>query len=244
MVRHGGIDLARQFDEARMEVELLRLPREIKGIDWNAVPAEPGSRIERVKAKGFGLGRFDHFPDIYAHAQAELFQLVHQRDVDAAVDVLQKFGHLCRSRRRDRNGAVEDEAIEVPTEVACARIEAADNLGYVAPCYGIVAGILALRREGNIEQVVALHARPRGVQTTLVQTLENRHQNFFGRAGIGRALQDDQLTRTQMRCDRFCRVADVAEIRLVMFVQRRGNADDDSVYAGDVAVIRRGRETM
>src|SRR5271165_2831257 len=176
MVRHGGIDLARQFDEARMEVELLRLPREIKGIDWNAVPAEPGSRIERVKAKGFGLGRFDHFPDIDAHAQAELFQLVHQRDVDAAIDVLQKFGHLRRSRSRDGNGTVEDGAIELAAEFAGTWIESADDLGYVAPRHSIVAGIFALRREDNIKQVVALHARPRRLQASLVHALKNGNQ--------------------------------------------------------------------
>ena len=36
---HGGVDLARQLDKARVHAELSRHPREIEGVDRNAVPA-------------------------------------------------------------------------------------------------------------------------------------------------------------------------------------------------------------
>ena len=39
IIRHGGVDLAGQFDEARVVLELSRLPRQVERIDRNAVPA-------------------------------------------------------------------------------------------------------------------------------------------------------------------------------------------------------------
>ena len=99
VVGHGHVDLARQFDETRVEVELLCLPREIKGIDGNAVSAQTRPGIERMKAERLGRGRVDDLPDVEIHAQAQHFELVDQRNVDAAVDVLEQFGHF-RSRWR------------------------------------------------------------------------------------------------------------------------------------------------
>src|ERR1019366_9528904 len=70
-----------------------------------------------------------------------------------------------------------------------------------------------------------------------IGTIENRHQNFLGGAGIGGALENDQLASAQMRGNRFGGGRDVAEIGLVVLVQRSGNADDDGVHVGDVGVI-------
>jgi hypothetical protein len=41
-------------------------------------------------------------------SQAEQLQFVDQRDVDAAVDILQQLGHLGHSRRGDGNRAMEN----------------------------------------------------------------------------------------------------------------------------------------
>src|SRR5260370_41676355 len=93
-VRHRSIDLTRYFNKPGMKVELFGLPGKIKWINRNAVPAQPRSRIERVKAERFGGSRPNHFPDVDSHAQCQQFQLVYQSDIHASVDILQEFGHL------------------------------------------------------------------------------------------------------------------------------------------------------
>jgi type VI protein secretion system component Hcp len=55
--------------------------------------AQAQARIERVKAERFGGGGRNDLPDndltdIDARAQAQELQFVHQRDVDAAVNIL------------------------------------------------------------------------------------------------------------------------------------------------------------
>ena len=94
----AGIHLAGQLDEARRHAVLARLPGEIERIDRNAVPAEPGPRIERHEAERLGLGCVDHLPDIDAHRGVKIdLELVDERDIDGAEDVL---GQLHRLRRR------------------------------------------------------------------------------------------------------------------------------------------------
>ena len=101
-VGHVGVDFAGQLDEAGAEVELLGLPGEIEGVDGDAVAAEAGAGIEGLEAEGLGFGRVDDFVDVDAHAHAELLELVDQRDVDAAVDVLKQLGHLGDRGAADR----------------------------------------------------------------------------------------------------------------------------------------------
>ena len=43
-MRHLAVDVARQLDEARFDARLLGLPRKIKRIDRNAVPAQSRAR--------------------------------------------------------------------------------------------------------------------------------------------------------------------------------------------------------
>src|SRR4051812_42606703 len=88
-VRHLAVDIPRQFDKTRFDTRLFRLPGEIKGIDWNAIPAESGSGIKRHEAKRFGRGSIDHLPYVDAHAVAHQRQFVHQTDIDHAERVLE-----------------------------------------------------------------------------------------------------------------------------------------------------------
>src|SRR5208337_750698 len=78
----------------------------------------------------------------------------------------------------------------------------------------------------------------------LVAALEDGDEHFFGSTGIGRALENDQLSGAQMGRNGLGCVSDVAEIRLVILTERSGDADDDRVHAGDLRVIRSGGETM
>ena len=130
-VGHGGVDFAGQLDEAGAEVELLGLPGEIKGIDGDAVAAQPGAGIEGLEAEGLGFGRVDDLVDVDAHPHAELLQLVDQRDIDAAVDVFQQLGHLRHRGAADRHHAAEDGAVHGRGQLGGRRAAAAHDLGNV-----------------------------------------------------------------------------------------------------------------
>src|SRR5207245_4114989 len=112
MVRHVGVDLARQFDETRTEVTLFGFPGKIERIYWDAVSAKSRSRIKRMEAERLGGGSLNHFPYVYAHPQAQQLEFIDQRNVHAAVDVFEKLGHLRRRRRRNRHDAVENCTVE------------------------------------------------------------------------------------------------------------------------------------
>ena len=67
MLRHLGVDLARQFNETCMLTILARFPCQIKRVDWDAMTAQTRSRIKRHEPKRFGFGGIDHFPYVDAH---------------------------------------------------------------------------------------------------------------------------------------------------------------------------------
>src|SRR5271165_2974717 len=98
VVGHVVVNLSGQLDEAGLEIKLFRFPREIERVDGNAVPAQARAGIKGMEAERLGGGGFNDLPDIDAHAQTQQLEFVDQRDVDAAVNVLQQFGHF-RGRR-------------------------------------------------------------------------------------------------------------------------------------------------
>src|SRR5689334_20297161 len=67
MFRHPGINLAGEFNEARILIELACFPSEIEGIDWDTVSAKPRPWIERHKSKRLRLCCINYLPDIDAH---------------------------------------------------------------------------------------------------------------------------------------------------------------------------------
>src|SRR5205823_284437 len=64
MVGHRSVYFACQLDESSRKVVFARLPRKIKRINWNAMPAQPRSGIKRHEAERLGGGRVNHFPDV------------------------------------------------------------------------------------------------------------------------------------------------------------------------------------
>ena len=78
----------------------------------------------------------------------------------------------------------------------------------------------------------------------LVALFEDRNHDFFGGAGIGRAFEHYKLAGAQVRRDGFGRVRDVAEVGLVILVQRGRDADDDGVHLGQLGIVRGGFEAL
>ncbi len=81
------------------------LPREVERVDRDAVPAQPGARIEGHEAERLGGRRVDDLPHVDVHLVAHERDLVHQPDVHAAERVLEqlhRLRHLGRAHRHDR----------------------------------------------------------------------------------------------------------------------------------------------
>src|SRR3954463_15281874 len=92
MLGHASVNLARQLDKTRVLIELACLPSQVKWVDRNTVAPEAWARIKRHEPERLGLGSFYNLPDINTHCAINQFQLVHQRDVNTAEDVLEQFG--------------------------------------------------------------------------------------------------------------------------------------------------------
>ncbi len=193
-----------------------------------------------MEAERLGGGGVDDLPDVEVHAQAEHLEFVDQRDVDAAIDILEQLGHLRGGGRGDGNGAAEDGAVERGGDFAGLGIESANHLRNIVTSHLGVAGILALGRKRDPDIVVAGCAFAGSFQAGLVFLFENRNQDFFGGAGVGRALEDDDLAGAQIGRDGVSGVGDVAEVGLVILVERRGDADDDRIHGGDLRIVGRG----
>ena len=99
VARHREVDVAGQLDEAVDEVELAGPPGEVVRVDRDAVAADARAGPERHEPERLGRRRVDDLPDVEAHPLAQQGQLVHERDVDVAEDVLEELGELGRVRR-------------------------------------------------------------------------------------------------------------------------------------------------
>ena len=244
-VGHLDIDFAGEFDEAGAEIVFLRLPGEIEGVDGDAVAAQSGAGIESMKAKRLGTGGVDDFVNIDAHAHAELLELIHERDVDAAIDVLEQLGHFGYGGTADRNGATEDGAVDGRGHFNGAGAASADDLGNVVAGDGVVARVFAFGRKGHVEATCGGASGAFGAgnfESQQIALLEQGHDDVFGGARIGSAFENNELAVVDMGGDGLDGAGDVAQIGLVILVEGGGNADDDGVHGGDLRVIGGGGE--
>src|SRR5580700_10266729 len=243
VVRHGGVDFAREFDETRGEIVLARFPGKIERVHRNAVAAEAGAGIERHEAEGLGGSGVDHFPDVDTHAKAEEFEFVDESDVHAAEDVFEELGHFGGAGSADGNDASDDLPVKRDRRAAAGRIDAADDFGNLRQAELLVAGIFALgrKREEEIERHVFVFGAgsDRAAEAAL---FENRENEFFGSAGIGGGFENDQLAADEIRLNGFSGVFDVTQVGLAIFVQWRGDANDDGVSFRELGEIGDGVE--
>ena len=185
--RHARVDLARELDEARPLAVLGRLPGEVEGIERDAVAAEARARVERHEAERLGLGRLDDLPDVDPHAVEDHLQLVHERDVHGAEDVLEELRGLGDARARDRDDACRARRRTAPRPTSVeAAVHAADDLRDRLRGEVRAARVLALGREGE-QEVLRACERP-------ALSRIGRHL-LVGRARVGRRLEHDELAR-------------------------------------------------
>ena len=84
-------------------------------------PPRPGAGLERLEAERLRRGGLDDLPDVDPHPVAELRELVDERDVDRAVDVLEQLRQLGRLGRRDLVDGVDRRAVDARRPRRCRR---------------------------------------------------------------------------------------------------------------------------
>ncbi len=99
--RHAVVDAPPGEDDFRVVPEHLRFMSQVIGVDADAMPADK-ARLEGHEVP-LGRRRAQYFRCIDAHAVKDDGELVHQRDVEVALRVLDHFG---RFRYTDARSAV------------------------------------------------------------------------------------------------------------------------------------------
>ena len=184
--------------------------------------AHTGPGLEAHEAVGLGRRGVDHLPHVDAHPVRQHRQLVDQRDVDRAKDVLEQLGHLGDFRGRDRDHVVADSLVQRDRPIGALGRDAAHHFRGVAQRVVGAARVDTLRREGDVESV----ADPQAA------VFEQRRELFAGRARVRRRLENDELSTLDHGPKRLARRDQRSEIGLAVGRQGRWDADQHRVGPG------------
>ena len=193
-------------------------------------PPRPGPRLERHESERLRRGGVDDLPDVDIHPVAELSELVDERDVDGAEDVLEEFRELGCFGRRDGVHVVDRGGVELDGCSSRVGVDAAHDLGHGLRRPVLATGIDALWREGEVEVLAGREATSR---------LEDRLHLLSGRAGIGRRLEDDEMSRAETRCDRLGGRDEDPQVWLALAREGRRERDENRVRLAQLVVVRR-----
>ena len=161
------------------------------------------------------------------HPVAQHRELVDQRDVDRAEDVLEQLRHLGGLRGRNPKDLVADQLIERDRALAARLGQPADDLRCGRDRVVDAAGSM---RSG---EKARWKSRPRGKPGLL----EDRQQALAGGAGIGGRLEHHELTLAQHGRERSARFGDIAEVGLTLVGQRCRHADHHRFAARERTVV-------
>ncbi len=230
VIGHVLVHLSGQLDELGREVELARLPGQVERVDRQAVPTQAGARLERHEPVGLRRRGRNHLPHVQPHAVAQHRELVHERDVDRAEDVLEQLGQLGRVARADRDEVLDALPVERQGPLEAGGREPADDLRRRADGEVGAARVDPLRRHRQVEvaprdQAVALEERP---------------QHLAGRARVGGRLEHDELPGVHVGGDPAGGVREDAEVGLAVARKRRRQADQHGLGGGDGRVVGGG----
>src|SRR5207245_10651140 len=140
--------------------------------------------------------------------------------IDATINTLAQIAQLRCSGRRYPHRAVENGAVESCGQIGSLRIEASYDFGDVAPRPSLIARILALGGKGDEKLLAGRTFAARGFQSLFVAFFEDGNHHFFSGSGIRGAFEDDKMSGPQMRRNRLRRVGAIAEIGLLLRMQR------------------------
>ena len=181
--RHVVVEAAPGEDHLGVVADLLRLVRQVVGIDADAVAADQ-ARAERQEVP-LGAGGDQHFFGVDAEAVEDQRQLVDQRDVHVALGVLDDLGGLGHLEARGlvRAGG-DDAAIQLIHEIGHFGRGAGGDLLDAGQAVLLVARIDALGAVAGEEILVELQAR---------NLLEDRDADFFGAARVDGGFVNDHV---------------------------------------------------
>ena len=191
-------------------------------------PPETGAGLERGEAERLRRCCVDHFPDVDAHAIGELRELVDERDVDRAIDVLEQLRQLGRLRRRDLVHRVDRRAVDVGRRLRRRRIDPADDLRSRLRRPVLPAWIDTFRRHRQVEVLAHFQARA---------LLEQRQDDLARRARPRRRLEHDDLPALEHRREAPRRALDVRQVGLALRRERGRQRDQHGVRVLRLLVV-------
>src|SRR5450756_234758 len=232
VARHGIVDLARRLDKLQVDIVLLGFPRQVEGIDGDAVPPDARPWVERHEAIWLGLGSFDDLPDIHAHLFAQDRKFVDERDVDEPEGVLKQFGHLGRPTRADGIDLGNNQRVQRTGTFRRSCVQSSNHFGCVQRVVVSVARVYPLGRKRKIEIGTCLETA----------ALEDGQHDLIGRSGIGRALEHDELSFVEIRYQCSRDTLDVRDVGSLVDGERRRHAYDHRVTVLERRKLGRGRQ--
>src|SRR5262249_6428778 len=140
MPGHGRIDLTGQLNEARVDAEMPRCPRQIERVNRNAVATQSWSRIERLKTKRLGLGRRNDFPNVDIHGIKYDLELVNQGNMNSRIGILKYFASLRPLIVADGDHENNRPLVKCNRQLATIAVHAANDFGDIA------RGVLGIAR--------------------------------------------------------------------------------------------------
>src|SRR5271166_101845 len=230
--RHRAVNLPGQLDKPRGKAMLPSFPGEIEGVDRYAMTAQSGTRIERRKAEWLGGGSTDHFPYVETYSIEQQLKLIHHRDINAAIYVLEQLGRLGNPRAANRDHNLDDLGIRGTGNFSAMIGQPTHQLGNGLRTIVLVRRVLSFRREGQEKFLAGLEAR----------IGEDWQHNLLGSSRIGRTLQHHQLSGMQELADFAHGTNHEAQVRVTSVVQWSGNANYRSIAGRQLLIAVGGRE--
>ena len=229
ILAHVVVDAAAGQDDLAVVAQHLRLVRQVVRVDADAVAAdEPRPEVQEVPFRSRGL---QHGFRVYPHAVEDDGQLVHERDVDVPLRVLDDLRGL---RDLDAGRAVHarlhDEFVHFRHRVQRLRVHAGDDLLNIFQTVQLVAGVDPLGGVADLEVHAALQA---GL------LLENRHADVLSHARIDRAFEHDDAALLQIPPENPRRAFNGRKVRCVVVIHGRRHGDDVERRLLQLRLVRR-----
>ena len=216
---HAVVDAPPREDDLRVIAEALGHRCQVVGIDADAVAADqPGLELQEVP---LGAGSVEDILGADALLVEDDCQLVHQRNVQIALGVLNDFGRLGHhDGRRAVDASVDDGPIGKGDALKHISVFAADNLGDALKRMLLVARVDALGAVAKKEVDAPLFA---------AGALDDGAAHLLGDAGVHRGLKHDDDARFAVgdgAADGLAGFDQRAQVRALVPVDGRGHSDN------------------
>ena len=214
---HTVIDAPRGADQLGMQAQGFGLVDEVERIDANAVAAD-----QTWPKRGeipFAAGGGQDVESVDTDSLADRRELVHERDIDIALGILDRLGRLSDLDRGCQvDTGSDDRAIDLRHHRCRWRIAAGNDLDDFGD------GVLAIPR---INPFGAVPKSKVATRTTPAAVLDHRDADLFGGTRIDRALIDDHRPGGEMRADHRAGLHQGGEVWLMRGIHGGLHGDDE-----------------